>query len=138
MVGAVLRSGNWQPGITFDIYHVEVGVQGIVRDVLLLLITWLSWKLTSRENREANGFSWFPIIEVAKLFAAIFLTIVPAIAILKAGTGGALGSVVALVTAEAGQPVDTMYFRSDEHTSELQSLMRISYAAFCFTKKQQH
>src|SRR3546814_6251221 len=30
-------------------------------------------------------------------------------------------------------------FRSEEHTSELQSLMRISYAVFCLkTKKQQH
>src|SRR3546814_9731949 len=27
------------------------------------------------------------------------------------------------------------FFRSDEHTSELQSLMRISYAVFCLTKK---
>src|SRR3546814_10206866 len=28
--------------------------------------------------------------------------------------------------------------RSEEHTSELQSLMRISYAAFCLKKKQTH
>src|SRR3546814_6246586 len=28
--------------------------------------------------------------------------------------------------------------RSEEHTSELQSLMRISYAVFCLNKKQQH
>src|SRR3546814_2762066 len=28
--------------------------------------------------------------------------------------------------------------RSDEHTSELQSLMRISYAAFCLKKKIKH
>src|SRR3546814_4731684 len=28
--------------------------------------------------------------------------------------------------------------RSEEHTSELQSLMRISYAVFCLTKKTQH
>src|SRR3546814_4021524 len=28
--------------------------------------------------------------------------------------------------------------RSEEHTSELQSLMRISYAVFCLTKKKQH
>src|SRR3546814_9311569 len=27
-------------------------------------------------------------------------------------------------------------FRSEEHTSELQSLMRISYAVFCLKKKQ--
>src|SRR3546814_4357713 len=29
-------------------------------------------------------------------------------------------------------------FRSEEHTSELQSLMRISYAVFCLNKKKQH
>src|SRR3546814_2063201 len=28
-------------------------------------------------------------------------------------------------------------FRSEEHTSELQSLMRISYAVFCLNKKKQ-
>src|SRR3546814_6743458 len=28
--------------------------------------------------------------------------------------------------------------RSEEHTSELQSLMRISYAVFCLNKKKQH
>src|SRR3546814_2115413 len=31
----------------------------------------------------------------------------------------------------------TMPSRSDEHTSELQSLMRISYAVFCLKKKKQ-
>src|SRR3546814_5202568 len=31
---------------------------------------------------------------------------------------------------------DTMIFRSEEHTSELQSLMRISYAVFCLKKKK--
>src|SRR3546814_19701331 len=30
------------------------------------------------------------------------------------------------------------YLRSDEHTSELQSLMRISYAVFCLKKKKSH
>src|SRR3546814_7745651 len=29
-------------------------------------------------------------------------------------------------------------WRSEEHTSELQSLMRISYAVFCLQKKTQH
>src|SRR3546814_1211739 len=33
-----------------------------------------------------------------------------------------------------GQVVD----RSEEHTSELQSLMRISYAVFCLKKKNKH
>src|SRR3546814_7444986 len=30
------------------------------------------------------------------------------------------------------------YERSEEHTSELQSLMRISYAVFCLKKKKQY
>src|SRR3546814_6339577 len=33
---------------------------------------------------------------------------------------------------------DLRLFRSEEHTSELQSLMRISYAVFCLTKKKKH
>src|SRR3546814_2151816 len=33
-------------------------------------------------------------------------------------------------------PEDAVELRSEEHTSELQSLMRISYAVFCLKKKQ--
>src|SRR3546814_2191950 len=35
-----------------------------------------------------------------------------------------------------GQFVPAIAFRSEEHTSELQSLMRISYAVFCLKKKK--
>src|SRR3546814_7309964 len=40
---------------------------------------------------------------------------------------------------ESGKPADfsTMGERSEEHTSELQSLMRNSYAVFCLKKKKQ-
>src|SRR3546814_6431847 len=34
--------------------------------------------------------------------------------------------------------VDQALLRSEEHTSELQSLMRISYAVFCLKKKKSH
>src|SRR3546814_2273894 len=35
-----------------------------------------------------------------------------------------------------GSPIEAIhYYRSEEHTSELQSLMRISYAVFCLKKK---
>jgi Na+/H+ antiporter NhaD/arsenite permease-like protein len=109
VVGAVLLSGIWKPGIGFEIYHVHVDVQNVARDLLLLGITVLSLMLTSKQSRRLNGFNWFPIIEVAKLFAGIFLTIIPAIAILRAGTNGALGAVVAAVNQD-GQPVNSMYF----------------------------
>src|SRR3546814_3444516 len=41
--------------------------------------------------------------------------------------------------AAVGDVVDAAEIaRSEEHTSELQSLMRISYAVFCLTKKTTH
>ena len=110
VVASVLLSGVWKPGISFEIYYVQVELQSIVRDVLLLVIAALSLILTDNATREANDFSWFPIQEVAKLFAGIFVTIIPAIAILKAGTAGALSPVIDGVTTAEGQPIDAMYF----------------------------
>src|SRR3546814_10284208 len=40
------------------------------------------------------------------------------------------------VPASANAPGDAPGGRSEEHTSELQSLMRISYAVFCLKKKK--
>src|SRR3546814_8162645 len=42
---------------------------------------------------------------------------------------------IAAPFALAISPMATGLMRSEEHTSELQSLMRISYAVFCLTKK---
>jgi Na+/H+ antiporter NhaD/arsenite permease-like protein len=109
VVLAVLLSGVWRPGVSFTIYHVEVELQHLTRDVLLLAIAWASWRLTPQATRQANDFTWFPIIEVAKLFAGIFVTIIPAIAILRAGTDGALAAVIGAVN-RGGEPVDAMYF----------------------------
>src|SRR3546814_5635991 len=41
-------------------------------------------------------------------------------------------------SALAASIVAALLLRSEEHTSELQSLMRISYAIFCLTKKTKH
>ena len=110
LVLAVLMSGLWQPEVKpLDIYGVELEWQNIARDVILLTVAWLSLKLTSQECRQKNDFSWAPIEEVAKLFLGIFLSMIPAIAILKAGTGGALAPLINLVTKD-GQPVNIMYF----------------------------
>src|SRR3546814_4643737 len=42
----------------------------------------------------------------------------------------------AIVRLAEGQSIDITEGRSEEHTSELQSLMRISYAVFCLKKKR--
>ena len=109
VVGAVLMSGFWKPGVEFTVYHVGVELQNLVRDVILLGIAGLSMKLTDPRSRMENDFSWGPIVEVAKLFGGIFISMIPAIAILKAGENGALRSVIQMVTHD-GQPVNVMYF----------------------------
>ena len=110
VASAVLMSGIWQPPAgPIMMYGVELEWQNIARDLILLVIAGLSLKLTSRECREKNDFSWGPIQETAKLFLGIFLTIIPVIAILRAGTGGALALLINLATKD-GRPVNAMYF----------------------------
>ncbi|MBS0320555.1 MAG: sodium:proton antiporter, partial [Proteobacteria bacterium] len=110
ILALVLLSGAWKSGIAIDIAGTSRDLQGIVRDAGLLGIAWASWRLTPHAVREAHHFEWGPIVEVAKLFAGIFLTIIPAIAMLRAGTDGALAPVVNLVTGTDGQPNDALYF----------------------------
>jgi Na+/H+ antiporter NhaD/arsenite permease-like protein len=109
IVAIVLASGVWQPGLGLEIFHVRVALDEGLRSLLLAAIALLSWRITLREIRARNQFSWFPIVEVAKLFFGIFVTIVPVIAIIRAGEGGVARAVVDLVTSE-GRPDEAMYF----------------------------
>ena len=110
VVCLVLMSGLWKSTVVFDIAGTEVAMQSIVRDVGLVAITLLSLKFTPSQVHADNQFSWGPIQEVAKLFAGIFLTIIPVIAMLKAGVNGPFGLVVAAVTQPDGTPDVVMYF----------------------------
>lgn len=110
---AVLFSGIYELG-EVTIYGVHVTIQAIIRDVTLLILSWLSWVLTSKESRAANGFTWFPIEEVGKLFAGIFITIIAPIAMLKAGKEGegALQIVNDMVFTSGSnpEPINAMFF----------------------------
>ena len=110
VAGLVLLSGFWKSPVVFNVYGTEVGLPSLVRDAGLLAITLLSFKLTAAKVHEDNQFSWGPMAEVAKLFVGIFLTIIPVIAMLKAGTSGPFGAVVSAVTRPDGQPDPAMYF----------------------------
>ena len=108
---SVLLSGFWHPHKEYIIYGIHLELQNIMRDIILIVITLLSLKFTTKEIRDSNGFTWFPIVEVAKLFSAIFITIIPAIAILKAGKNGSLAFIIDLVTdSDSGLPINSMYF----------------------------
>ena len=109
VVGGVLMSGMWKPEGGVTVYHVHMELQNIARDVLLLILAGISLKTTALDIRRRNEFNWEPIIEVAKLFAGIFLTMIPAIAILRAGMDGALSGIIALVSTD-GVANNAMYF----------------------------
>jgi Na+/H+ antiporter NhaD/arsenite permease-like protein len=110
VVAAVLMSGIWKPEAHLPTVHgVHLALQNVTRDFLLLGLAGLSWVMTPRAGRMANGFSWFPIVEVAKLFIGIFMTIIPVIAILKAGDHGRLAGLIQLVSHD-GVAINSMYF----------------------------
>ncbi|WP_297263130.1 sodium:proton antiporter [uncultured Desulfovibrio sp.] len=109
IVGAVLVSGLLQLGPAITIYGVTIEGQNLLQVISLLSIAGLSWAFTSKQCRELNEFSWAPIEEVAKLFLGIFISMIPAIAILRAGTDGALAGVINMVFHD-GQPVNAMFF----------------------------
>ena len=110
IVGLVLLSGIWKSSVVLQIQGIDIGLPGLVRDIGLLAVTAVSLKLTPALVHKANQFSWGPMQEVAKLFAGIFLTIVPVIAMLKAGVDGPFSGVVMAVTRPDGTPDPAMYF----------------------------
>jgi len=106
---SVLMSGIYDFG-SFYISSIEIKFQNILRDLFLLCLTLISWKITDIKLRESNGFTWFPILEVSKLFAGIFITIIPVISILKMGLNGPLYKIVELTTSADGGQNQFMYF----------------------------
>lgn len=110
VIGLVLMSGIWRPGVVFDLAGTAVPLPALLRDTGLLGVMALSLALTPAAVHAANRFGWAPMREVAALFAGIFVTIAPVIAMLQAGPGGPFASVVAAVTRPDGQPNALAYF----------------------------
>jgi len=89
IVLVVFASGSWNAG-SVQILGIQCAVAGLWRDVVLLAISWISFRITPAQIHRDNHFSWAPVKEVAILFAGIFITMIPALAILRAGENGAM------------------------------------------------
>jgi Na+/H+ antiporter NhaD/arsenite permease-like protein len=102
IVGSVILSGvlaktstfaNLETGELYGITlykHIVFPFTNLIQVSIILLAAFLSVKTTSKVIREDNKFTWFPIKEVATLFIGIFITMIPALAILSA-RGSELG-----------------------------------------------
>jgi Na+/H+ antiporter NhaD/arsenite permease-like protein len=109
-IGVILGSAMWKTDGYVDVLGVHVDFPNIARVVALLGLTVLSVRLTPIAYRQGNNFTWGPIEEVAKLFAGIFVTIVPVIAMLRAGETGTFAPLLTLLAEPNGQPNNAMYF----------------------------
>jgi len=110
IVGVVLASSVIDPALQVHIFGTDVGIDSIVRCAGLIAIAAISLATTRRFIRIENAFNWGPIVEVALLFIGIFVTIIPALAILQAGEKGDLAALVQLVTRADGTPDPSIYF----------------------------
>jgi Na+/H+ antiporter NhaD/arsenite permease-like protein len=100
VLAAVMASGFVHAG-EVTILGVHQQVQNLFRDAFLAAMLAGSWLTTSRQVRAENEYSWAPIKEVAILFAGIFATIIPAIAMLRAGEQGAMAFIIRAVQEPA-------------------------------------
>ena len=95
-------------------YHgvMMMSLGTFIQLLILLIVTFISLKITPKECRDGNAFTWEPIKEVAKLFATIFLTMIPAIEMLKGVTNkvGPMSGLNNLIFDENGNNIDMMYF----------------------------
>jgi Na+/H+ antiporter NhaD/arsenite permease-like protein len=110
IIATVVDSALWRPGIHFTIYGTAIELQDVVRDGVLILAALASLWLTPNRQRAANGFSFEPILEVALLFAGIFVCAAPVQAMLDAGHDGAFAWLLTAVTRHDGSPHPVAYF----------------------------
>ncbi|WP_372617676.1 sodium:proton antiporter [Falsiroseomonas sp.] len=108
-VSVVIAMGYVKLGSIY-ILGQSMEVERAIGILLFLVITAISVRFTSLRLREANGFAWGAILEVAKLFAAIFVCMAPVLLILRAGSAGAAAPLVALISDAEGNPVPWVYF----------------------------
>lgn len=80
----------WLFGIVLCVALIRPEHGPLVREAAMVACAVASKFTTKAGVRQRNQFSWFPILEVAALFIGIFLTMIPALEILKA-QGGELG-----------------------------------------------
>src|SRR3546814_3555304 len=98
--------------------------------LILILFIIPFWESLKKITRIKNAMAGINAVAVGLMIAAAIIMFEP-IAVGWLPVGLALLTFILLSLTRIPAPV-----RSEEHTSELQSLMRISYAVFCLKKKQ--
>lgn len=100
----------WDFGQNIHILGIPFQISAISRDLLLIVCAGISllWRPIPIEKEPL--LNWAPLKEVAKLFAVIFFTAAPVLAILKAGPAGAFAPLHEFLHHTNGMPKNDVYF----------------------------
>lgn len=107
--GVVLGQGMSHPG-DLHLLGARIPAERMAGMLVLGGVTLVSWWTTPQDIREGNLFSWAPMAEVAILFAAIFITVIPVEAMLHQGEHGPLAWLLRLAKQADGGPSPAAYF----------------------------
>lgn len=106
----ILFVSSTMPSATLSFYDFELSTRQIFRDCSLLGLGWVSWHFTSPNIHIENRFNWEPLLEVIKLFAGIFTTLIPVAAMLSQRHNGAFAPLLKLLEHSDGTPYNFGYF----------------------------
>ena len=109
VVAAVMLRAVWHASAGPRVFGVLWDYPAMVTDAAFLVIAALSLRLTPPGVRRRNEFSWTPMVEVAIVFAGIFVTLVPVMAMIVAGPAGPAAPLVARLFA-SGRPDDHLFY----------------------------
>jgi Na+/H+ antiporter NhaD/arsenite permease-like protein len=93
-----------------DLFGQHLGGERLIGMAVFLAVTVVSILITPRAVRTHNDFTWHPMEEIAKLFAAIFITIGPVTLALNAGFDGPLAGLLRMTLNGQGDPEPWAYF----------------------------
>ena len=110
LTGAVVLAQNATTGGELSLFGQPAAITRLAAIGAFLAVTILSAIFTPRAIRRANEFTWAPMIEVGKLFLAIFITINPVLQMLEAGLHGPFAWLLRLTLDRIGDPRPAAYF----------------------------
>ena len=110
VIFSVLLSGWWKSQISWTFFGTKVALEDLVRNGVLCAMALISYFCVNRKGRVDNQFSWEPLTEIVKLFAGIFITAAPVIAMLKAKEKGVFAHLLDLTVDAHGHPIADLYY----------------------------
>jgi Na+/H+ antiporter NhaD/arsenite permease-like protein len=86
-----------------SVFGQSIGGEKLAGMAVFVATTLVSLRFTPRTVRQGNDFNWHPMVEIGKLFAALFITVVPVLDMLAAGPSGPLAPLLRLARDAHGE-----------------------------------